>query len=163
MGTLLRVPSIFAYSSDRSASKNLAEASRQSVQSSRVGPHGGDTHSSNPIDAPQSDDADFGQLVPPYISGPRVSHGIGIVGVAGQPDDRPPVPQAGSDYDNSHGCLHRGLGRSPGRLGDLGPVVEGMGQTPHQLARAPGSMVDLATFPASAAGHCCGCPFRQLH
>ena len=108
-------------------------------------------------------DADFGQPVPPYISGPRVGHGIGGVGVTGQPDGRPPVPQAGSDYDNSHGCLHGGLGSSPRRLGDLGPVVEGMGQTPHQLARAPGSMADLAAFPASAAGHCCGCLFRQFH
>ena len=50
-----------------------------------------------------------------------------------------------------------------GHLGDLGPVVVGLGQTPHQLARAPGNMADLAAFPASGAGHCCGCPYGQFH
>ena len=85
------------------------------------------------------------------------------MGITDPPDGRPPVPQAGSDYDDSYGCLHGGLGRSPRRLGDLGPVVIGLGQTPHQLARAPGSMADLAAFPASGAGHCCGCPYGQFH
>ena len=108
-------------------------------------------------------DAGLGQPIPLNIPGPWVAQGIGVVGITGQPDGRPPGPQAGSDYDDSYGCLHGGLGRSPRRLGDLGPVVVGLGQTPHQLARAPGSMTDLAASPASGAGHCCGCPYGQFH
>ena len=146
-----------------SAGKDLAEALRTSVESTRVSPHGGDSHSSCPAYAPQPVDASLGQSIPPNIPGPRVAQGIGVVGIKGQPDGRPPVPQARSDYDDSYECLHGGLGRSPRRLGDLGPVVVGLGQTPHQLARAPGSMADLVAFPASGTGHCCGCPYRQFH
>ena len=123
-----------------SAGKDLAEALRTSVQSTRVSPHGGDSHSSYPAYAPQPVDAGLGQPIPPNIPGPRVAQGIGVVGITGQPDGRPSVPQARSDYDDSYGCLHGGLGRSPRRLGDLGPVVVGLGQTPHQLTRAPGSI-----------------------
>ena len=146
-----------------SAGKDLAEALRTSVESTRVSPHGGDSHSSCPAYAPQPVDASLGQSIPPNIPGPRVAQGIGVVGIKGQPDGRPPVPQARSDYDDSYECLHGGLGRSPRRLGDLGPVVVGLDQTPHQLARAPGSMADLVAFPASGTGHCCGCPYRQFH
>ena len=155
--------SVLAPSAEPSAGKDLAEALRTFVQSTRVSPHGGDSHSSYPAYAPQPVDAGLGQPIPPNIPGPRVAQGIGVVGITGQPDGRPPVPQAGSDYDDSYGCLHGGLGRSPRRLGELGPVVVGLGQTPHQLARAPGSMADLAAFPASGAGHCCGCPYGQFH
>ena len=38
---------------------------------------------------------------------------LNLVGITGQPDGRPSVPQARSDYDDSYGCLHGGLGRSP--------------------------------------------------
>ena len=155
--------SVLAPSAEPSAGKDLAEALRTSVQSTQVSPHGGDSHSSYPAYAPQPVDAGLGQPIPPNIPGPRVAQGIGVVGITGQPDGRTPVPQAGSNYDDSYGCLQEGLGRSPRRLGDLGPVVVGLGQTPHQLARAPGSMANLAAFPASGAGHCCGCPYRQFH
>ena len=86
-----------------------------------------------------------------------------MVGITGQPDGRPSVPQDRSDYDDSHGCLHGGLGRSPRRLGDLGPVVVGLGQAPHQLARTTGSVADSAALSASGTGHCCGCPYGQYH
>ena len=86
-----------------------------------------------------------------------------MVGIAGQPDDRLAVSQARSDYDDSHGCLDGGLGRSPRRLGDLRSVAAGLGQAPHQLARTAGSMADSAAFSASGTGHCCGCPYGQYH
>ena len=150
-----------APSTEPSAGKDLAEALGPSVQSTRVGPHG--LHSSYPTYAPQSVDTSVGQPIPPDIPRPRVAQGSRVVGVTGQPDGRPPVPQARSDYDNSHGCLHGGLGRSPRRLGDLGPVVVGLGQTPHQLARTTGSVADSAALLASGPGHCCGCPYGQYH
>ena len=53
-----------------------------------------------------------------------------------------------------------------GHLGDwvdLGPVVVGLGQTPHQLARTTGSVAHSAALPASGTGHCCGCPYGQYH
>ena len=103
--------SVLAPSAEPSAGKDLAEH----VQSTRVSPHGGDSHSSYPAYAPQPVDAGLGQPIPPNIPGPRVAQGIGVVGITGQPDGRPPVPQAGSDYDDSYGCLHGGLG---GHLGD---------------------------------------------
>ena len=73
------------------------------------------------------------------------------------------VPQARSDYDDSYGCLHGGVGRSPRRLGDLRPVVVGLCQAPYQLVRALGSVADFAAFPASGTGHYCGCPYGQFH
>ena len=155
--------SLLAPSTGPSAGKDLAEAFGPSVQSTRASPHGSDSHSLDTTNAPQTVDASFGQPIHPNIPGPRVGHGIGVVGITGQPDGRPSVPQARSVYDDSYGCLHGRLGRSPRRLGDLGPVVVGLGQTPHQLARAPGSVADFAAFPASGTGHCCGCPYGQFH
>ena len=152
---------ILALSTESTASENLAEALRTSVQSARVSPHGGDAYSSDPTYAPQSVDASFGQPISPDI--PRSAQGAGVVGITGQPDGGPAFSQARSDYDDSHRCLHGGLGRSPRRLGDLRSVVAGLGQAPHQLARTAGSMADSAAFSASGTGHCCGCPYGQLH
>ena len=78
-------------SAEPSGSKDLAEALRTSVQSTRVSPHGGDSQSSYPAYAPQPVDAGLGQPIPPNIPGPRVAQGIGVVGITGQPDGRPPV------------------------------------------------------------------------
>ena len=154
---------ILAPSTEPSASENLAEALRTSVQSARVSPHGGDAYSSDPTYAPQSVDASLGQPISPDIPRPRIAQRAGVVGIAGQPDGGPAVSQARSDYDDSHGCLDRGLGRSPRRLGDLRSVAAGLGQAPHQLARTAGSMADSAAFSASGTGHCCGCPYGQYH
>ena len=154
---------ILAPSTEPSASENLAEALRTSVQSARVSPHGGDTYSSDPTYAPQSVDAGLGQPISPDIPRPRIAQRAGVVGIAGQPDGGPAVSQARSDYDDSHGCLDGGLGRSPRRLGDLRSVAAGLGQAPHQLARTAGSMADSAAFSASGTGHCCGCPYGQYH
>ena len=154
---------ILAPSTEPSASENLAEALRTSVQSARVSPHGGDTYSSDPTYAPQSVDASLGQPISPDIPRPRIAQRAGVVGIAGQPDGGPAVSQARSDYDDSHGCLNGGLGRSPRRLGDLRSVAAGLGQAPHQLARTAGSMADSAAFSASGTGHCCGCPYGQYH
>ena len=154
---------ILAPSTEPSASENLAEALRTSVQSARVSPHGGDTYSSDPTYAPQSVDASLGQPISPDIPRPRIAQRAGVVGIAGQPDGGPAVSQARSDYDDSHGCLDGGLGRSPRRLGDLRSVAAGLGQAPHQLARTAGSMADSAAFSASGTGHCCGCPYGQYH
>ena len=154
---------ILAPSTEPSASENLAEALRTSVQSARVSPHGGDTYSADPTYAPQSVDASLGQPISPDIPRPRIAQRAGVVGIAGQPDGGPAVSQARSDYDDSHGCLNGGLGRSPRRLGDLRSVAAGLGQAPHQLARTAGSMADSAAFSASGTGHCCGCPYGQYH
>ena len=59
-----------APSTEPSAGKDLAEALRSSVQSMRVGPHGGDSYSSDPAYAPQPVDTSVGQPIPPDIPQP---------------------------------------------------------------------------------------------
>ena len=68
--------SVLAPSAEPSAGKDLVEALRTSVQSTRVSPHGGDSHSSYPAYAPQPVDTGLGQPIPPNIPGPRVAQGM---------------------------------------------------------------------------------------
>ena len=126
------------------------------------GPESQTTHPPPSVLCPEPVDSGHAVLNPDTPD-PECPESTRVVARPHQPEFRSAFLHSRPGTHNSDGCLLLRVRRSPGRPNGFWHLVRPVEEQTHQLAGAPGSVVDSQALPGPGSGPSGGIPIGQLH